>query len=40
MPDPTDRFDPAAYGPDIAAILGDGRKLLPLTRGRSGMVSR
>jgi hypothetical protein len=33
VPDPTDRFDPAAYGPAIAAVLGDGRKLLPLARG-------
>lgn len=33
MPDPTDRFDPAAYGPTVAAVLGDGRKLLPLARG-------
>ena len=33
MPDPTERFDPAAYGPAVAAILGDGRKLLPLVRG-------
>ena len=26
-------FDPTAYGPEVAVILGDGRKLLPLVRG-------
>lgn len=30
---PTMPFDPTAYGPEIAAILGDGRKLLPLIHG-------
>lgn len=35
MTDPTTRFDPTAYGPAVAAILGDGRKLLPLVRGEA-----
>lgn len=33
MPDPTERFDPTAYDPAVAAILGNGRKLLPLVCG-------
>ena len=33
MPDPTPRFDPSAFGPAVAAVLGDGRRLAVLDRG-------
>jgi hypothetical protein len=33
MPDPLPRFDPTAYGPAVAAILGDGQRLAALGPG-------
>ena len=30
-------FDPQAYAPEIAVLLGDGRRVMPLVRAQSGV---
>ncbi|MFO0852178.1 MAG: hypothetical protein U0871_26990 [Gemmataceae bacterium] len=40
MPDPPSRFDPSAYGPTVAAILGDGQRLAALGPGQPDLSVR
>ena len=40
MPDPFPHFDPSAYGPAVAAVLGDGQRLAALSPGRPDLAIR